>query len=161
MQASFDPAQLNEIARTGYDVWVFELAMNERRALFPRHPYWLGGIFGAHTSYPRMFITYQRVDDVADMDAYVARLRAIGRAIDQLRERVQLAAGDGIRMPRFEYTKSIASCRSLTSGAPFADAGVDSPLWADAKAEMKKLLDAGKHRLGRLTKSKRACAPCC
>ena len=32
----------------------------------------------------------------------------------------------------------------MISGQPFANAGRDSPLWADAKAKIKNLLDAGK-----------------
>ena len=144
MQAQFDPAQLDDVARTGYDIWLFELTMDERRAQFRRYPYWLGGIFGSHTSYPRQFMTYQRLDDVADMDDYVARLRAIARAIDQLLERVQLAAGEGIRMPKFEYKKAIDSCRSLTSGVPFASGGADSALWANARGKAAALVESGK-----------------
>ena len=144
MQAQFDPAQLDDVARTGYDIWQFELTMNERRVQFRRYPYWLGGIFGAHTSLPRQFMTDQRVDDVADLDDYVARLRAIARAIDQLLERVQLAAGEGIRMPAFEYKKAIASCRSLTSGVPFTDTGDDSALWANARSRIAALVAADK-----------------
>jgi uncharacterized protein (DUF885 family) len=144
MRASFDPDKLNDIGRAAYDVWLFELAMSERRALFPRYPYWLGGYAGWHIAYPRMFMTYQHVEDAADMDDYVLRLSAMGGAIDQLLARVQLAAADGIRMPRFQYLKSIESCRSLTSGAPFSDGAPDSALWVDAQARIKKLVDAGK-----------------
>jgi uncharacterized protein (DUF885 family) len=144
MQAQFDPTRLDDVARTGYDIWLFELSMDERRAQFRRYPYWLGGIFGAHTSLPRLFMTDQRVDDAADLDDYVARLRAIARAIDQLLERVQLAAGDGIRMPAFEYKKAIASCKSLTSGVPFTIDGGDSALWANARSRVKALVDGGK-----------------
>ena len=144
MRAQFDPTQLDDVARTGYDIWLFELTMDERRAQFRRYPYWLGGIFGSHTSYPRQFMTYQRLDGVADMDDYVARLRAIARAIDQLLERVQLAAGQGIRMPAFEYKKAIESCRSLTTGVPFTNDGADSALWANARRQAAALVDSGK-----------------
>jgi len=144
MQAQFDPARLDDVARTGYDIWLFELTLDERRAQFRRYPYWLGGIFGAHTGLPRQFMTDQRVDDAGDLDDYVARLRAIARAIDQLLERVQIAAGQGIRMPAFEYKKAIASCKSLTSGVPFASEGADSALWANARARVGALVDSGK-----------------
>jgi uncharacterized protein (DUF885 family) len=143
MQKQFDPAQLDDIARTGYDIWLFELTMDERRAQFRRYPYFLGGIFGAHTSLPRMFMTYQRVDDAADLDDYVARLRAIARSIDQLLERVQLAAGEGIRMPAFEYKKAIDSCRALTTGVPFTHSA-NSALYANARSKVDALVQAGK-----------------
>ncbi len=143
LQAAFDPEQLDDVARTAYDIWLFELSMSERRAAFRRYSYWLGGIGGAHTGLPRQFMTYQRVDDGADMDDYVARLRAIARAIDQLLERVQLAAGEGIRMPRFEYRKAIESCRKLITGAPFTS-GADSALWSNARDKLAALVESGK-----------------
>jgi uncharacterized protein (DUF885 family) len=144
MQAAFNADRLNDVARAAYDTWAFELTMNERRAEFPEYPYWLGGLYGAHTLYPRLLMMYHRVDDAAAMEAYVARLSAIGRAIDQLLARMQSAAGDGIRMPRFQYDKTIESCRQLITGAPYASGGADSALWADAEAKIARLVDTGK-----------------
>ncbi len=78
------------------------------------------------------------------MAAYNARVRAIGAALDQVRARAVEAAGQGVRMPRFQYERVIAESRKLISGQPFDATGPDSPLWIDAKAKVGKLQAAGK-----------------
>ncbi len=98
---------------------------------------------GEHTGLPNFLINAHRVDSLADMDAYIARVAAIGAALDQLLARAKLAAAEGVRMPRFAYDQSIDEIARLNSGAPFAGAG-DSALFADAKAKIAKLKAAGK-----------------
>jgi uncharacterized protein (DUF885 family) len=143
MQAAFDPELLDETARAAFDVWAFELALAERRASFPLHPYWFGGAFGWHTFYPRVLMLYHRSDDAAGVESYAMRLRGVGRAVDQLRERTESAAAAGIRMPRFAYAKAIASSRSLISGVPFEETDEDSALWRDAQGRIESLVEAG------------------
>jgi uncharacterized protein (DUF885 family) len=73
------------------------------------------------------------------MAAYVARIAGVGRAIGQLLERAQLAAGEGVHAPRFAYEAVLAQVRALVTGAPFAGPG-ESPLYADARAKIAALL---------------------
>ncbi len=143
MKAQFQRAGLPLESRISYDMWADQLANAELAYKFRRYDYPLGA--GAvHSSVPGFLISSHLVDSAADMVAYNARLRAIGPVMDQARERVAAAAGDGIRMPRFQYDRVIAESRKLTSGQPFNASGPDSPLWADAKAKVAKLSAAGK-----------------
>src|SRR5689334_18101097 len=142
MKAKFDPAKLNEEARTSYDMWALELDRAERRAQFRRQRY----VFargGVHTGLPNFLINFHRVDDKSDMEAYVARVGKISVAMDQSLARAKLAAADGIRMPRWEYDRALSEVTRVTTGAPFT-AGPDSALYGDARRKIDALKTAGK-----------------
>ena len=64
---------------------------------------------GAHTFLPQALINFHRVDEEADMVAYVARIGEVGRALGEALERAQLAAGEGVHAPRFAYDAVIAA----------------------------------------------------
>lgn len=142
MKRRFDPARLDEEARTSFEIWALELDRAETSAKWRRHRY----IFargGAHTGLPNFLINFHRVDEAADMAAYIARVRQIDEALDQLLVRARAAADEGVRMPRFAYSQSISEVERVTGGAPFA-AGADSALLADGKAKIAALQAAGK-----------------
>jgi uncharacterized protein (DUF885 family) len=143
MKTQFDPNTLTEEGRTSFDMWAFSLERAERAARFRRHAY-IYGFQGPHAGFAQFMVNFHKVDTVADMEAYAARLRAIGPALDQLTDRAKLAAADGIRMPAFNYSKVANEARSLISGQPFTARGPDNPLWADAKAKIAALVSAGK-----------------
>jgi uncharacterized protein (DUF885 family) len=142
MKAKFDPAKLDEESRTSFDTWALQLEMDEKAAQFRRQPY----VFvkdGPHVFLPNFLINFHRVDEKADMEAYIARLGALAVAIDQSLANAKLAAADGNRAPRFAYDQAIQESKNVIAGAPFG-AGKDSPLFADAKAKIKALQDGGK-----------------
>ncbi len=142
MKEKFDPAKLNEDARTSFDIWALSLDMEEKGAKFRRSPY----IFvkdGPHVFLPNFMINFHEVSEKSDMDAYVSRIGEVARIMDQTIELAKLAAAEGNRAPRFAYDQSLQEAKNVITGAPFG-AGADSPLWADVKAEIKKLQDGGK-----------------
>ncbi|OHB28473.1 MAG: hypothetical protein A2790_15800 [Phenylobacterium sp. RIFCSPHIGHO2_01_FULL_69_31] len=142
MKAKFDPARLSEDARTSYDIWALELDRAEAAHRWRGHRY----VFdrsGPHTSLPNFMINQHRVETPADMEAYIARVAAIGRALDQSLERAKASAAAGVRMPRFSYDQSLDEVRRITTGAPLTTDG-DSALFADATAKLAGLRTAGK-----------------
>ena len=142
MKEKFDPAKLNEEARTSFDLWAEQLDELEKSAKFRRTPY----VFvkdGPHVFLPNFVISFHAVSEKSDMEAYVARLKEMERALDQVLEGAKLAAAEGNRAPRFAYDQSLEEANNVITGAPFGR-GADSPLWADAKSEIKALQDGGK-----------------
>jgi uncharacterized protein (DUF885 family) len=139
MKATFDPATLNDEARTSYDVWIYNLAEDEKQHEFRRHAYLAGQGGGDHTDLPQFLITQHRVDDRADMAAYIARVGLIATALDQNLVRARASAALGIRMPRFVYAKAAEEATAVITGAPF-DRGADSALFADGKAKIAALV---------------------
>jgi uncharacterized protein (DUF885 family) len=143
MKAQFPRAPLPLEARISYDIWAQELEAAELAYKFRRYDYPLGA-GAAHSGIPNFLISSHLVETPADVAAYNSRVKAIGTALDQVRQRVADAAAQGIRMPRFQYDRVIAESRKLISGQPFEATGPDSPLWADAKAKVGRLQAAGK-----------------
>lgn len=142
LKEKFDPATLNEEARTSYDLWIQQLDLMEKGAQFRRAPY----VFvkdGPHAFLPNFMISFHAVAEKADMDAYVARLNELGRVLDQVLEGAKLAAAEGNHAPRFAYDQALEESRNVIAGAPFG-AGADSPIWADVKSEIATLLQDGK-----------------
>jgi len=142
MKQGFQRDKLSGEGKISFDMWSQELDRAELAYRFRRYDFPFGG-GGAHSGLPSFLISSHLVASAEDMKAYNSRLRALGPAMDQARERAVQAAADGIRMPRFQYERMISESKKLMSGAPFAD-GPDSPLWTDAKAKVAKLAAAGK-----------------
>jgi uncharacterized protein (DUF885 family) len=143
MKAQFDRAKLDADGQMYYDIWAFELERAEAQAKFRRQNYVFGFNNSPHSELPTFMISFHRVDSVADMEAYNARVTQIGAAIDQSTERAKAAVADGMRMPKFQYERVINESTKLISGQPFDTSGKDSALWTDAKAKIKKLVDGG------------------
>jgi uncharacterized protein (DUF885 family) len=142
LQDNFDYALLTPEAKTSYDLWLYQLQQAEAALPFRRRGYLFTQMGGAHTGLPQILINFHRVDNEADMSAYIARISEVARAIRQTLERAQLAASEGVRPPRFSYDAVLQQSRALLSGAPFVGDG-DAPLWADATAKIDALVMAG------------------
>lgn len=142
MKARFKPEELSEDARLSYEIWELELARTEKAAEFRRSGY-VFGRGGAHTSLVNFMINQHRVDEKSDAEAYISRVAAIGTSIDTLIERAKLNASEGVRMPGFGYDQTASEVKRVLTGAPF-DKAKDSALFADGKAKIKALGEAGK-----------------
>jgi uncharacterized protein (DUF885 family) len=141
MKRRFDPAKLGEDARTSYDMWLLELERAEESWRWRDHGYTFSR-GGPHTSLPNFMLNMHPVDTEADARAYIARVAAIGPALDVQREQAGRASAKGVRMPRFAYDQAILDVKRVTAGAPFDD-GADSALYADGKAKFAALRAKG------------------
>jgi uncharacterized protein (DUF885 family) len=143
LERDFDRSALTPEAQASFDLWLYGLDRWEASYPFRRREYVFHQMQGAHTFLPQALINFHRVDDEADMVAYVTRIGEVARAIGQALERAQLAAGEGVHAPRFAYDAVIQQSRALITGAPFGGAG-ESPLLTDANAKSAALVAAGK-----------------
>lgn len=143
LKEAFEYDLLTDEAKISYDVWVYELERAERAQPFRRHQYVFTQMQGPQAFLPQFMISFHKVEEPADMEAYISRIAGISRGLDQLLERARLAADEGIRPPKFAYAGVLQQSRALLEGAPFGGEG-DAPLWADAKAKVDTLLEAGK-----------------
>lgn len=143
MKEAFDYDLLTDEAKMSYDVWAYELERAERALPFRRLNYVFTQMQGPQAFLPQFLISFHKVEEPGDMEAYIARIAGISRGIDQLLERARLAADEGVRPPRFAYEGVLQQARALIQGAPFGDEG-EAPLWADANAKIDALQKDGK-----------------
>jgi uncharacterized protein (DUF885 family) len=142
MKAGFDRASLDKEGKRSFDLWIYMLDQTEEAARFRYHRY-IFGRRGPHTSFPRSFISYHRVDELSDMQAYISRLNQGGRYLRQYLTRAQHSAEIGVRAPYFDYETALSQIARVLTGEPFDHDG-SSALWADVTAKVSALVDAEK-----------------
>ena len=141
MRSSFDYEQLNADAKISYDLWEYQLAAIEASSQFRINGYVFEQMNAIHSFFPQLLIAFHTVEDVDDMQAYVARIEATEVALDQLVTLSQEAAAAGVRPPRFAFESVIDSAGQIITGAPFTN-GDDSAIWADAQQKIATLREA-------------------
>jgi len=87
-------------------------------------------MFGLHSSVASLLINQHRIRELADAEAYIARLNGLPGLFEQLVDNLKIRADKGIMAPQFVYPYVISDSRNLITGAPFDD-GDASVLWTD------------------------------
>jgi uncharacterized protein (DUF885 family) len=142
MADEFDYEKLSFEGQVSYDFWRYRGSVAQQEQEFQRQAYVFDQFSGAHTYFAEFLINYHDVSTPADMQDYIARVSASGRALRQLLQRAKLAAEDGIRPPTFAYDHVVRECLALISGAPF-EQGEKSPILDDAEDKISSLLASG------------------
>jgi uncharacterized protein (DUF885 family) len=144
MESKFDYTLLSPQAKVSYELWKYQYEMEKGDVQFRRMNYVFNQMGGVHTMIPTMLINFHKVDEAADMEALVSRIKESGRAIDQLLERAKLQTEAGVRPPKFAYEYVIQQSGALIQGQPFTAGTENAPLWADALGKIEKLEKEGK-----------------
>lgn len=142
MRAEFVYDTLTADGKLSFDMWEFALGQAEAAAPFANYGY-VFGRGGSHSGIPSFLISYHKVDDESDVQAYLARLRDIDRVFDQLLDRAQAAADEGIFQPRFGFDSAISEIQRVTAGVPFnaSDDSPNSPIWVDIQTKLENLVE--------------------
>lgn len=144
LKSKFDYNKLDDDTKISYDLWVYQYEQAKSLRPFTRRNYVLTQMMGMQSMLPTLLINYHKVAEVSDMQAYISRLQATGRAIEQLTTRVAINADEGVKVPYFAYEGVIAQSKGVISGQPFdPDSETDASLFADAKGKINALLEAG------------------
>ena len=97
---------------------------------------------GAQSFIPTFLINFHDVKSTDDMNAYIKRIPESARALGQLLEAAKENATKGVHAPKFAYEGVIDQSKKIITGAPFTEDD-DSDIYADIKAEVAKLIEAG------------------
>ena len=143
MEAKFDYDNLDPGAQLSWDLWKKQYESARDGLAFLANDYLFEQMNGMQSIAPTFMINFHKVEDEKDYLAYVARLRKLPVAFDQLLERARASSAQGIRPPKFAYEGVIDQSKKVIGGAPFDD-GADSALWADAQAKADALVKDGK-----------------
>jgi uncharacterized protein (DUF885 family) len=95
-------------------------------------PYFLTQLTGPHLALPRMLMTQHPIDSREHIEAYLARLAEMSRALDEAAETVSTDAGLGMAPPRFAVEAILRSLRDFT-----AKPAAEHPLVATLTEKMK------------------------
>jgi uncharacterized protein (DUF885 family) len=148
MHRRFQPARLGPQARLSYRL--FEDRVTRARDAFRWrwHRFAVTNNGSPFGQFPVFLINQHRIDNVADAEAYVARIREVDRAMGEIAFNIRHQAELGIVPPRFNFEPVRADARRVLAGAPFGD-GPDSAIFADFQAKVNRLqiVAAEKQRL--------------
>ena len=138
MKARFDPERLSPAGRLSYRL--FEKSVVDDREAFPwrRHGFPASTNGSPMGAIPVFLINNHRIDNVADAEAYVSRLREVERVMREIGANMRDQAERGIVPPRFNFQPVREDGRRILQGAPFT-AGADSAVFADFKAKVGRL----------------------
>jgi uncharacterized protein (DUF885 family) len=110
---------LSVAERVHYDVVAFVLDGQAAAAKFPYYggPYAVSQLTGSYQSTPDFLDTQHAIETAEDADAYLARLNAFARQMDEEREVVRHDAGLGVIPPDFILDKTLQQMRAF-AGVP-------------------------------------------
>lgn len=134
LRAEFDQANLSDVGRLNYRLWEYRATEIAESYRWRRHDYVLEHFNGRHGGMPSLLINSQPLGTPSQFDAWEARVKGIGAAVDQLIAAAEVQARAGVIPPKFSLDKSRAAVLGTLAGRPFQpDAADDSALLADAK----------------------------
>ena len=127
---AIDRKQLTGMDAINYDTVEFTLAVQEegnRKFAYGGQgsgaPYVLSQLTGAYQQMPDFLDNAHTIETKADADAYMARVEAFGRLLDQEAEVVRHDVGLGVIPPDFVLNKALTQYKAFLASAP-ADAPI-------------------------------------
>ncbi|MGZ8997312.1 MAG: DUF885 domain-containing protein [Allosphingosinicella sp.] len=138
MKSEFDPARLSPAGRLSYRLFEYDVTRAREQFEYRDYAFPMSTNGSPAGAFPVFLINQHRVDNVADAEAYVSRLRDSERAMGEIMARARAQAAKGIVPPKLNFAPVRADARRVIAGAPFA-AGPDSTLLADFKKKVEKL----------------------
>ena len=116
---AFDRAKLSAADRLNYDTVIYGLEIQTRAdRLFPSIrdpgvPYTVFQLGGAYRSIPDFLDRQHKIENRADAEAYLARLQAFGKTLDQEIESARSDAAAGVKPPDFALDKTRLQLKAL------------------------------------------------
>lgn len=138
LQRRFNRALLSPEDQLSYYLFLYRNARSESIYPYRERGYVFDQMNGAQSEGPAFLINIHKVENVADAEAYVSRIREIARYLDQSIAEAKGRQAQGVLPPRWVFPYIIADSRNIIKGAPFTS-GEDSAVWADFKAKVDKL----------------------
>ena len=142
MQREFDYEQLDAETKTSWDIWMYQYEQSERAVQFRNNGLTFEQMNGAQSFLPTFLISFHLIEEAADVEALISRIRESARALDQLLVTAQDSSQLGVITPGFALDGVIQQSRNVISGIPFTE-GEDSAMWTDAKTDVQALVTAG------------------
>jgi uncharacterized protein (DUF885 family) len=130
MKAEFDPGKLSPAGRLSYQLFEHEVTQDRENARWRGYSFPFSTNGSPAGNFPVFLINQHRIGDVADAEAYIARIRDTERAIGEISARARASAERGIVPPKLNFAPVRADAKKAITGAPFGP-GADSPLLAD------------------------------
>lgn len=139
MESKFNYDDLSDEDKLSWDIFEYQAHQAEEGQKFKYNGFVYDQMNGVHAFMPQFLISFHEVDTPEDMKAYVSRIKATARALNEATEVARESAAKGVHAPKFAYDTVAEESRKIITGAPFTD-GDDSDIYADVKQELAKMV---------------------
>ena len=144
MEKLFDYESLSPEDKISYDVWKYQSKQDSAGMPFIYNGFTFDQMNGAQGFIPTFLINFHKVDDKADMEAYISRIIDVEPRMNELVEIAREASDRGVVMPDFAIEGVVKQSKAIITGQPFDGEDNDSDIWADVKMEIANLLESEK-----------------
>ena len=138
LRAQFNPASLSPAGRLSYELFEYTAQRAEEGWRWRWHGFPATNFSSPLGGIPVFLINQHRIDNVADAEAYIGRLRDTQRALGEVAANMRHQASIGIVPPSFNFAPVREDGRRVLNGAPFSS-GADTPVFADFKTKVNRL----------------------
>ena len=150
MRGSFDPAAMSADDALSFELFNAQAARAERLFPFRDRGYVFDQMNGPQSQLPAFLINIHRVANVAEAEAYIARIRGLGPVLDALTAQSVTRAANGVQPPKWVYAYLISDIGNLQ--------GPDNAVVEDIAAKVAKLEIDGAEKTRLTTAAKAAWA---
>ncbi len=135
---------LKSAALEGQDLLSFQLYKNLQEQEisdfeYRLYTYPVNQMHGMQAEIPAFLINMHKIEDKADAQAYISRLKGIQPLFAELVKGLELRESNGILLPRFVYEKVLKDCTNILIGAPFENSKELSTLAIDFQEKVNRL----------------------
>ncbi|MDX2143403.1 MAG: DUF885 domain-containing protein [Rhodospirillaceae bacterium] len=149
LKATFDPAKLDEAGKLSFRLYDYKLSQDIADFRWRNHDYPVNQMFGYQSEIPSFLINIHRVSNVAEAEAYVARLNGVAALMDEVLVGLKDRQTIGVIPPKFVHAHVARDSRNVIKGRPFEAADTDGTLLDDFRGKVNalKIDDAAKAKL--------------
>ncbi len=142
MRARFDRASLTEDERLSYDLWIYQYESLRADEQFLDDGLSFDQMNGIQNFLPTFLINFHSVETANDMAAYIKRIEAVQRVMQESLANATRSSGKGVITHAFSLNGVIQQSQAVIAGLPFEpNATQPSDLWADVNREIQTLLE--------------------
>ncbi|WP_162305846.1 DUF885 domain-containing protein [Oleisolibacter albus] len=136
---AFDPARLSPAGRLNRHLFEYRALDRLDGFRWSLNSYPAEHFNGRHGSIVDMLSSVHPASSPDLARAWIARVRGVPAAVDQLMEALEIRAARGVIPPRFSVDKTLEATRAVLTGRPFGDGPEDSALLAGFTRRVKAL----------------------
>jgi uncharacterized protein (DUF885 family) len=141
LKRDFKLELLDPQTQLSYKLFEREVEREAEEFKFRFNVYPVSQMRGVHAQIPTFLINIHKIDNAKDAEAYIARLNAIPKLLDQLIVNLQARERKGVVAPRFVFPLVLDACHKLIQGKPFDSSADSSPLLDDFTKKVSALKD--------------------
>ena len=135
LKATFDPAKLDAAGKLSFRLYEYKLNEDIGDYRWRNHDYPVNQMFGWQSEVPSFLINIHRVSNLAEADAYIARLNGVGALLAQVVDGLKLRESMGVMPPKFVFEHVMRDSRNVLNGKPFGG-DKDSTLMEDFRGKV-------------------------